>query len=128
MSIDRVHLEMFKSGLNGSTRYFIEHGTNMLFVCCSSRDVKPENVILDEDGHAHLTDFNIATVLKDGEMAVSVSGTKPYMGKAFHRLFLCHLGSLSHWNIIHDGRWMFHHSSQLVLIVFFFKRIEKNHN
>jgi len=49
------------------------------------RDVKPENVILDEDGHAHLTDFNIATVLKDGEMAVSVSGTKPYMAPEVYR-------------------------------------------
>ena len=55
--------------------------------CCFNRDVKPENVILDEDGHAHLTDFNIATVLRDGEMAVSVSGTKPYMGRPFIVLF-----------------------------------------
>lgn len=45
------------------------------------RDVKPENIILDQEGHAHLTDFNIATVLKTGEVAISVSGTKPYMGK-----------------------------------------------
>ena len=48
--------------------------------CADRRDVKPENIILDEDGHAHLTDFNIATVLRDGELAVSMSGTKPYMG------------------------------------------------
>jgi serine/threonine protein kinase len=44
--------------------------------------VKPENVILDEEGHAHLTDFNIATILEEGEMAVSISGTKPYMGNS----------------------------------------------
>ena len=48
----------------------------------SFRDVKPENVILDEEGHAHLTDFNIATILEEGEMAVSISGTKPYMGNS----------------------------------------------
>lgn len=31
-------------------------------------------------GHAHVTDFNIATVLEDGESATSMSGTKPYIG------------------------------------------------
>lgn len=32
-------------------------------------------------GHAHLTDFNIATIIKDGERATALAGTKPYMGK-----------------------------------------------
>lgn len=45
------------------------------------RDVKPDNVLLDEQGHVHLTDFNIATVVKEGQLATSMSGTKPYMGK-----------------------------------------------
>lgn len=31
-------------------------------------------------GHAHLTDFNIATIIKDGERATALAGTKPYMG------------------------------------------------
>ncbi|XP_076245074.1 serine/threonine-protein kinase 32A isoform X3 [Calliopsis andreniformis] len=43
------------------------------------RDIKPDNILLDEDGHAHVTDFNIATVLEDGELATSMSGTKPYI-------------------------------------------------
>ncbi|KAJ4451024.1 hypothetical protein ANN_02460, partial [Periplaneta americana] len=29
--------------------------------------------------HAHITDFNIATVLENGQLATSMSGTKPYM-------------------------------------------------
>jgi serine/threonine kinase 32 len=45
-------------------------------------------VILDEEGHAHLTDFNIATILEEGEMAVSISGTKPYMGNLFSQFFV----------------------------------------
>ena len=32
-------------------------------------------------GHVHITDFNVATVLKDSEKATSMAGTKPYMGK-----------------------------------------------
>lgn len=34
-------------------------------------------------GHAHLTDFNIATIIKDGERATALAGTKPYMGKIY---------------------------------------------
>ena len=32
-------------------------------------------------GHVHITDFNIATMLEDDQLATSMSGTKPYMGK-----------------------------------------------
>ncbi|XP_076245073.1 serine/threonine-protein kinase 32A isoform X2 [Calliopsis andreniformis] len=50
------------------------------------RDIKPDNILLDEDGHAHVTDFNIATVLEDGELATSMSGTKPYIAP---EIYMC---------------------------------------
>jgi len=44
------------------------------------RDVKPENVLLDADGHAHLTDFNVAAFLpEDGRQLKSIAGTLSYM-------------------------------------------------
>lgn len=32
-------------------------------------------------GHVHITDFNIATLTTDNQLATSMSGTTPYMGK-----------------------------------------------
>ncbi|XP_031839299.1 serine/threonine-protein kinase 32A [Nomia melanderi] len=50
------------------------------------RDIKPDNILLDEEGHAHVTDFNIATVLEYGELATSMSGTKPYIAP---EIYMC---------------------------------------
>lgn len=45
------------------------------------RDLKPDNLLLDEQGHVHLTDFNVATFLpRDGSSLQSFSGTLTYMG------------------------------------------------
>ncbi|XP_019516693.1 PREDICTED: serine/threonine-protein kinase 32B [Hipposideros armiger] len=84
--------------LGGDLRYHLQHnvhfteGAVKLYICelalaleylqrCHiiHRDIKPDNILLDEHGHVHITDFNIATVVKGAEKASSMAGTKPYM-------------------------------------------------
>lgn len=43
------------------------------------RDVKPDNVLLDADGHVHLTDFNVASDIVPGKTLTSKSGTLSYL-------------------------------------------------
>jgi serine/threonine kinase 32 len=53
------------------------------------RDVKPDNVLLDNEGHVHLADFNVASDFTPGKPLTSKSGTlaylapEVYMGKGY---------------------------------------------
>lgn len=53
------------------------------------RDVKPDNVLLDNEGHVHLADFNVASDLTPHKPLTSKSGTlaylapEVYMGKGY---------------------------------------------
>ncbi|XP_075250350.1 serine/threonine-protein kinase 32A-like isoform X2 [Convolutriloba macropyga] len=43
------------------------------------RDIKPDNILLDENGHLALTDFNVAAVCAPDRRLHTVAGTKCYM-------------------------------------------------
>lgn len=43
------------------------------------RDVKPDNVLLDLEGHVHLADFNVASDITPGKPLTSKSGTLAYL-------------------------------------------------
>ncbi|CAJ2505371.1 Uu.00g127650.m01.CDS01 [Anthostomella pinea] len=60
------------SELGCALRYI--HGQGIIH-----RDVKPDNVLLDADGHVHLTDFNVASDVIPGKVLTSKSGTLAYL-------------------------------------------------
>lgn len=48
-----------------------------MILTCS--DIKPDNILLDAQGHVHLTDFNVAIHYSERRLHTSVAGSMAYM-------------------------------------------------
>eukprot|EP00343_Euplotes_focardii_P008833 CAMPEP_0205825342 /NCGR_PEP_ID=MMETSP0206-20130828/24824_1 /ASSEMBLY_ACC=CAM_ASM_000279 /TAXON_ID=36767 /ORGANISM="Euplotes focardii, Strain TN1" /LENGTH=219 /DNA_ID=CAMNT_0053124297 /DNA_START=713 /DNA_END=1372 /DNA_ORIENTATION=+ len=43
------------------------------------RDIKPENILMGEDGYLYLADFGLAKTIKKGDLATTFCGTPEYL-------------------------------------------------
>lgn len=79
----RFHLERLGSLSEDVVRFYVaELSTAISFLHEKKiihRDLKPDNILLDEKGHAHLTDFNIAVHYSDRRLLTGVAGSMAYM-------------------------------------------------
>lgn len=79
----RFHLERMGSFDEDSARIYVaEIGSALAFLHEKKivhRDLKPDNILLDERGHAHITDFNIAVHYSERRSLTGVAGSLAYM-------------------------------------------------
>ncbi|KAI0091767.1 kinase-like domain-containing protein [Irpex rosettiformis] len=79
----RFHLERLGSLSEETVRFYVAEISSALSFLHDKkiihRDLKPDNILLDERGHAHITDFNIAVHYSERKMLTGVAGSMAYM-------------------------------------------------
>lgn len=79
----RFHLERLGSIDEATVRFYTAELSSALSFLHDKRiihrDIKPDNILLDERGHAHITDFNIAVHYSDRRLLTGVAGSMAYM-------------------------------------------------
>ncbi|KAI0763780.1 kinase-like protein [Trametes elegans] len=79
----RFHLERLGSLSEETVRFYVAEISSALSFLHERRiihrDLKPDNILLDENGHAHITDFNIAVHYSERRLLTGVAGSMAYM-------------------------------------------------
>jgi len=79
----RFHLDRLGSLSEETVRFYMAELSSALSFLHEKhimhRDIKPDNILLDERGHAHLTDFNIAVHYSERRLLTGVAGSMAYM-------------------------------------------------
>ncbi|KAH0836561.1 kinase-like domain-containing protein [Lanmaoa asiatica] len=82
-SVPTVHLDRLGTLPEETVRFYVAEISSALAFLHEShimhRDLKPDNLLLDERGHAHLTDFNIAVHYSERRLLTGVAGSMAYM-------------------------------------------------
>lgn len=79
----RFHLERLGSLPEDTVRFYVAQLSSALAFLHENhimhRDLKPDNILLDATGHAHLTDFNIAVHYTERRPLSGIAGSMAYM-------------------------------------------------
>ncbi|WRT67153.1 uncharacterized protein IL334_004119 [Kwoniella shivajii] len=82
-AVGRVHLDRAGAMSEEVVRFYVAEIALAIDYLHSKkivhRDLKPDNILLDEKGHAHITDFNIAVHFSERRLLTGVAGSMAYM-------------------------------------------------
>ncbi|KAI9169359.1 hypothetical protein LWI28_011153 [Acer negundo] len=99
-----------QGGYGGVYKVGIARGLEYLHRGCSTRilhfDIKPHNILLDEDFCPKISDFGLAKICPKRESIISVTGAWRTVGYIAPEVFSRHFGEVSHKSDVYSYEMM----------------------